>query len=72
MYNAWMESGTDGTPKNTICLKHPKMITIIFMLGSDQNAKEHKVFIMSDQGILGSKWILPHTYPDFVKKVLLY
>ena len=73
MYNAWTESGANGIPKNSISdgLKQPKTITIIFTIGSNQNAKEHKVFIVPDQGKIGVERTLAHVYPDFVKKVLL-
>ena len=72
MYNAWTELGTDGIPKNSIldCLKQPETITITFTIGSNRNAKEHKVFVVPDQGKFGVEWMLAHTYPDFVKKVL--
>jgi len=32
--------------------------------------KEHKVFIVPNQGKFGIEWMLAHTYPDLVKKVL--
>ena len=68
--------GRNGAPmvsqKNSISdgLKQPKTIMITFTIGSNQNAKEHKVFIVPDQGKFGVEWMLAHTYRDFVKKVL--
>ena len=72
MYNAWTELGTNGTPKNSISdgLKQPEMITITFTIGSNRNVKEHKVFVVPDQGKFGVEWTLAHTYPDFTKTVL--
>jgi len=72
MYNAWTELGADGTPKNSISdgLKQPETIRITFTIGSNRNAKEHKVFVVPDQGKFGVEWTLAHTYPDFTKKVL--
>ena len=74
MYNAWTELGADGILKNSILdgLKQPKTITITFTIGSNQNAKEHKVFVIPNQGKFGVEWTLAHTYPDFVKNVLLH
>ena len=46
------------------------MITSTFTIGSNQNAKEHKVFIVPNQGQFCVEWTLAHMYPDFVKKVL--
>ena len=57
MYNAWTELGANGTPKNSILdgLKQAEMITIMFTIGSSQNAKEHKVFIVTNKGKFGVK-----------------
>jgi hypothetical protein len=51
-------------------LKQPETITITFTIGSNRNEKEHKVFVVPDQGKFGVEWTLTHTYPDFIKKVL--
>ena len=51
-------------------LEAANTITITFTIGSNQNAKEHKVFVVPDQGKFGVEWTLAHTYPDFTKKVL--
>ena len=66
--------GANGIPKNSILdgLKQPKTIMVTFAIGSNQNATEHKVFVIPDQGKFGVEWTLAHTYPDFVKKVLLH
>ena len=46
------------------------MPTVTFMTGFNQNTKEHKVFIVNNQGKFGVNWMLAHTYLDFVKKDL--
>jgi len=72
MYNAWTELGADSTPKNSISdgLKQPETIMITFTIGSNWNAKEHKVFVIPDQVKFGVEWTLAHTHLDFIKKVL--
>jgi hypothetical protein len=57
MYNAWTELGADGTPKSSILdgLKQPEKITVTFMIGSNQNTKEHKAFVMHNQGKFGAE-----------------
>ena len=56
----WTELGPDCTPKNSISdsLKQPETITITFTIGSNRNAKEHKVFVVPDQGKFGVEWAL--------------
>jgi hypothetical protein len=72
MYNASTELGADGTPKNSISggLKQPETITITLTIGLNRNVKEHKVFVVPDQGKFGVEWTLALTYPDFTKNVL--
>ena len=64
--------GANGIPKNSISdgLKQPETITITFTIGSNQNVKEHKVFVVPDQGKFGVEWTLTHMYTNFIEKVL--
>jgi hypothetical protein len=72
MYNAWTELGDYDTLKNSISdgSKQPETITNTFAIGSNPNVKEHKVFVIPDQGKFGIDWTLVHNYSDYVKKVL--
>jgi hypothetical protein len=72
MYDAWMDLGTDGTLKNSISngLRQPDVMTVSFTIGSNQNAKEHKFFIIPNQVKNGVEWTLTYMFLGFIKKVL--